>query len=76
MATGDVPCSFLAAGLPQSERYTLNEIKEVLEHGELEEKREAMMQVITMLSEGEKIPQLLMVIIRFVMPARDQVRPS
>lgn len=53
--------------------YGPNELKGVLEHGNEEEKREAMKQTINMIVNGESVPGLLMTIIRFVMPTRDLV---
>lgn len=47
------------------------ELKNQIEHGNLEEKIAALKKAILLLNNGEKLPQLLMSIIRFITPSKD-----
>jgi len=49
----------------------INEFKQMFEHGNNEQKIDALKRVILYTINGEPIPQLLMPIILFVMPSRD-----
>mmetsp|Transcript_28854 Transcript_28854/g.80675 ORF Transcript_28854/g.80675 Transcript_28854/m.80675 type:complete len:965 (-) Transcript_28854:156-3050(-) len=71
MASADMPCSLLLSGAAGVERFGVSALKEILEKGDIREKIEAMEQVVVMLLEGEKLHQLLMPVIRYVLPARD-----
>ena len=44
-----------------------------VEHGDLRGKTEALKRVIQMILNGEKVPGLLMTVIRFVMPMQDHI---
>jgi hypothetical protein len=63
----------LLIGTSASTAFTPSELKNILEHGDDEEKRDALKQTIIMMVNGDPLPQLLMVIIRFVMPSKDLV---
>ena len=66
-------CSLIVGSSPNP-LFSNQELKEVLERGNDEEKREAMKQTINMLVNGEPLPpSLLMIIIRYVMTTRDLV---
>src|SRR5690606_2165822 len=47
------------------------ELKNQIEHGNMEEKIAALKKAILLLNNGEKLPQLLMSIIRFITPSKD-----
>lgn len=49
----------------------VNDLKNALEKGTNEEKADALKKLIMFTLNGEPMPQLLMVIIRFVMPSQD-----
>jgi len=66
----DKPCTLLIH-YDKKDPPTLQDLKKTLEKGSREEKIEALKQVILMLLNGEQVPQLLMYIIRFVMPIDD-----
>jgi coatomer subunit beta len=68
--------AWLLLGQWASPPYAVGELRGVLEHGTDEEKREAMKQIINMMANGEPLPQLLMTVIRFVLPTRDAVLRS
>lgn len=64
------PCSLLIL-YDKGEPPQLNELKIALEKGTNEEKADALKKIIMFTLNGEPLPQLLMVIIRFVMPSQD-----
>jgi len=55
----------------KGEPANINEIKKQLETGTVRDKIETMKQVILLMLNGEVMPQLLMTVIRFVMPVDD-----
>jgi coatomer subunit beta len=64
------PCTLLI-NYDKREPPNAHELKQLLEKGSKEEKVEALKNVILLLLNGELLPQLLMTIIRFVMPLDD-----
>lgn len=50
---------------------TVQQLQNQLERGSDESKRETMKVILTMMLNGDPLPQLLMHIIRFVMPSKD-----
>jgi hypothetical protein len=50
---------------------SINEIKEALEGSDVEAKVEAMQKAVTMLLNGEQLPQLFITIVRYVLPSED-----
>jgi coatomer subunit beta len=52
---------------------TLQELRAQLENGKDEQKIETMKKVLTMMLNGDPLPQLLMHVIRFVMPSKNKV---
>jgi len=66
----DKPCTVLIA-YEEGEPPQVNELRKLLENGQLPEKIEAMKRVILLMLNGENLNQLLMTIIRFVMPIDD-----
>lgn len=50
---------------------SVNEIKEALEGSDVEAKVEAMQKAVTMLLNGEQLPQLFITIVRYVLPSED-----
>ncbi|PRP88152.1 hypothetical protein PROFUN_03975 [Planoprotostelium fungivorum] len=67
---GDKTCTVLIS-YEQNEPPQISELKRTLETATLPEKIEAMKRVILLLIAGENLSQLLMTIIRFVMPIDD-----
>jgi len=63
----DKPCT-LIIHYDKGEPPQVNEIKKQLENGTVNDKIEAMKSVILLMLNGEVLPQLLMTVIRFVMP--------
>jgi len=49
------------------------EIKESLETGSNEEKADAMKKVISLLMNGEHLPQIFITIVRYVLPSEDHL---
>ncbi len=64
------PCSILIH-FEKGEPPQVNEIRKQLEKGTTVEKVEAMKNVILLMLNGETLPNLLMTVIRFVMPVDD-----
>jgi len=64
------PCPLVIA-FEKGEPPNVNEIKTALESGTPDEKIVALKKTILLLLNGEKLPQLLMVMIQFVMPLND-----
>lgn len=50
---------------------SVNDIKEALEGSDVEAKVEAMQKAVTMLLNGEQLPQLFITIVRYVLPSED-----
>lgn len=50
---------------------SVNEIKEALEGSDVEAKIDAMQKAVTMLLNGEQLPQLFITIVRYVLPSED-----
>lgn len=50
---------------------SMNEIKEALEGSDVEAKVLAMQKAVTMLLNGEQLPQLFITIVRYVLPSED-----
>jgi len=61
------PCTLLIH-YDKGEPPNLNELKKQLENGTVNDKTEALKTVILLMLNGEVLPQLLMTVIRFVMP--------
>src|SRR5689334_18473441 len=61
------PCTLLIH-FDMGEPPQINELKKSLETGSVEEKIETLKQVILLMLNGESLSQLLMHVIRFVMP--------
>jgi len=67
---GDKTCTVLIS-YDQNEPPQVSELKRTLETGTLPDKIEGMKRVILLIIQGENLSQLLMTIIRFVMPVDD-----
>ncbi len=61
------PCTLLIH-YDKGEPANINEIKKQLEMGSVNDKIETMKTVILLMLNGEVMPQLLMTVLRFVMP--------
>jgi len=66
----DKPCTFLLH-YDKGEQPNVTELKNLIENGSLEDKAAALKKAIILLANGEKLPQLLMSIIRFITPSKD-----
>ncbi|XP_061706706.1 coatomer subunit beta [Cydia pomonella] len=73
MAGVEQPCYTLINFPTDSEPYNEMQLKLDLEKGDTKKKIEALKKVIGIILSGEKIPGLLMVIIRFVLPLQDHM---
>ncbi|CAH0668681.1 unnamed protein product [Spodoptera exigua] len=71
MAGVEQPCYTLINFPTDSEPYNEMQLKLDLEKGDTKKKIEALKKVIGIILSGEKIPGLLMIIIRFVLPLQD-----
>ncbi|RMX42493.1 hypothetical protein pdam_00020420 [Pocillopora damicornis] len=71
MSTAELPCYTLINVLNDSEAQSEQKLAEDLEKGDLRVKTEALKRVIQQILNGEKMPSLLMVIIKFLMPLDD-----
>ncbi|XP_013416512.1 coatomer subunit beta-like [Lingula anatina] len=71
MANTEQGCYTLINIPSDSEPPTEMKLKEDLEKGETKTKIEALKKVVLMILNGEKMPGLLMTVIRFVMPVQD-----
>lgn len=66
------PCGLLLSTFEDaSDVPNQSEIKRILENGEDKQKIDALKQAISLLLAGEKLPQLLMTIIRFVLTTKN-----
>ncbi|VVC91126.1 unnamed protein product [Leptidea sinapis] len=71
MAGVEQPCYTLINFPTDSEPYNEMQLKIDLEKGDIKKKIEALKKTIGIILSGEKIPGLLMIIIRFVLPLQD-----
>ncbi|XP_064614088.1 coatomer subunit beta-like [Liolophura sinensis] len=71
MSLADQPCYTLINIPSDSEPPTEMQLKQDLEMGDTKTKIEALKKTIQLILNGEKMPSLLMTIIRFVMPLQD-----
>ncbi|XP_068744674.1 coatomer subunit beta-like [Montipora capricornis] len=71
MTTAELPCYTLINVLSDSEALSEQKLAEDLEKGDLRVKTESLKKVIQQILNGEKMPSLLMVIIKFLMPLDD-----
>ncbi|CAH3033470.1 unnamed protein product [Porites lobata] len=71
MSTAELPCYTLINVVSDSEALSEQKLAEDLEKGDLRVKTEALKKVIQQILNGEKMPSLLMVIIKFLMPLDD-----
>lgn len=71
MAGVEQPCYTLINFPTDSEPYNEMQLKLDLEKGDIKKKIEALKKVISIILSGDKIPGLLMIIIRFVLPLQD-----
>ncbi|XP_028165988.1 coatomer subunit beta, partial [Ostrinia furnacalis] len=71
MAGVEQPCYTLINFPTDTERHNEMQLKLDLEKGDTKKKIEALKKVIGIILSGEKIPGLLMIIIRFVLPLQD-----
>lgn len=67
------PCYTLINATSESENYNEMQLKMDLERGDVKVKTEALKKVIHMILAGERIPGVLMTIIRFVLPHQDHM---
>ncbi|XP_032511687.2 coatomer subunit beta isoform X1 [Danaus plexippus] len=65
------PCYTLINFPTDTEPYSEQQLKTDLEKGDIKKKIEALKKTIGIILSGEKIPGLLMIIIRFVLPLQD-----
>ncbi|XP_026491728.1 coatomer subunit beta [Vanessa tameamea] len=71
MAGVEQPCYTLINFPTDSEPHNEMQLKLDLEKGDIKKKIEALKKTISIILSGEKIPGLLMIIIRFVLPLQD-----
>ncbi|KAF5300461.1 hypothetical protein FQA39_LY02260 [Lamprigera yunnana] len=71
MTTVDQSCYTLINGVSDSEPYNEMQLKIDLEKGDVKQKIEALKKTINMILAGERLPGVLMTIIRFVLPLQD-----
>ncbi|XP_053600601.1 coatomer subunit beta [Plodia interpunctella] len=71
MANIEQPCYTLINFPTDAEPYNEMQLKLDLEKGDTKKKIEALKKTISIILSGEKIPGLLMIIIRFVLPLQD-----
>nr|VZI32536.1 unnamed protein product [Spirometra erinaceieuropaei] len=67
----ETACYTLLSLTPDSKRYTEQKIKEDLQNENVSIKCEALKELIRNIINGEKYPNILMTVIRFVMPSQD-----
>lgn len=66
------PCYTLLAADDSTEATSLNDFKTQLEKGDEETKVSTMKKLLVTMMNGEPMPQLLMFIIRFVVPSKNK----
>ncbi|KAL5011126.1 hypothetical protein ScPMuIL_013431 [Solemya velum] len=71
MSVADQPCYTLINIPSDAEPPSEMQLRQDLEKGDIKTKTEALKRTILMILNGEKMPSLLMTIIRFVMPVQD-----
>ncbi|KAM3958230.1 LOW QUALITY PROTEIN: coatomer subunit beta [Aphomia sociella] len=71
MASVEQPCYTLINFPTDTEPHNEMQLKLDLEKGDIKKKIEALKKTISIILSGEKIPGLLMIIIRFVLPLQD-----
>lgn len=71
MTLVEQPCYTLINSLTDSEPPNEMQLKMDLEKGDIKTKIEALKKTIQMIANGERLPGLLMIIIRFVLPLQD-----
>lgn len=71
MGAVEQPCYTLINSISDSEPYNEMQLKMDLEKGEVKVKIEALKKTINMILAGERLPGVLMTIIRFVLPLQD-----
>ncbi|KAF5395845.1 Coatomer protein complex subunit beta 1 [Paragonimus heterotremus] len=70
---GEQICYTLIGLSPEAKSYSEQQLKDDLQHSSVDVKREALKEVIRLIINGEKFPNLLMTVIRFVMPSQDHI---
>ncbi|KER23243.1 hypothetical protein T265_08815 [Opisthorchis viverrini] len=70
---GDQVCYTLIGLSPDAKTYSEQQLKDDLQHNSVDIKREALKEVIRLIVNGEKFPNILMTVIRFVMPSQDHM---
>ncbi|KAF7247121.1 hypothetical protein EG68_09147 [Paragonimus skrjabini miyazakii] len=70
---GEQICYTLIGLSPEAKSYSEQQLKDDLQHSSVDVKREALKEVIRLIINGEKLPNLLMTVIRFVMPSQDHI---
>ncbi|CAL8095379.1 unnamed protein product [Calicophoron daubneyi] len=70
---GDQICYTLIAPSSDSKAISEQQLKDDLISNKVEVKREALKELIRLIVNGEKFPNLLMTVIRFVMPSQDHM---
>ncbi|XP_026470086.1 coatomer subunit beta [Ctenocephalides felis] len=73
MAGTEQPCYTLINVLTDSEPFNEMQLKQDLEKGDIKVKIEALKKTIHLILQGERLPGLLMIIIRFVLPLQDHM---
>ncbi|KAK4881223.1 hypothetical protein RN001_004542 [Aquatica leii] len=71
MTAVEQPCYTLINAVSDSEPFNEMQLKIDLEKGEVKQKIEALKKTINMILAGERLPGVLMTIIRFVLPLQD-----
>ncbi|CAH8498460.1 unnamed protein product [Heterobilharzia americana] len=69
----DQICYTLVSLSSEAKGYTEQKLKEDLQNNDDNVKREALKELIRLIISGEKFPNLLMTVIRFVMPSKDHM---
>ena len=65
-------CYTLIPADDKSEQPTVNQLKNQIETGDEEVKIQTLKKVITMMLNGDPLPQLLMHVIRFIVPSKNK----
>lgn len=74
MVARDRPCPFqIGSSSSPTDIPTIHLLKKQLEEGSTEQKIEALKKTILLMLSGEPASQLLMTIIRFVLPSKDKI---
>lgn len=71
MGTQEQPCYTLIQGPTDTEQPSEMQLKQDLENGDIPVKTAALKKVIQLILNGERLPGILMTVIRFVMPLED-----